>query len=108
MLLKSYVRNKFKKYVRPLLIKDKCDKCSKSSEIVGLELHHSKPFSELLKECLHSLGYKCYKNKKNYTEIELQNITNWMIGVQMKIKYDTLCEECHARLHNMEDINIEI
>jgi len=96
MLLKSYIRKKFIKYVRPLLIKSKCECCD---ETIELELHHSKPFSELLNECLDSLGYKYYKNKKNYTDIELQNITNWMIGVQMKIKYDTLCEKCHARLH---------
>jgi len=96
MLLKSYVRNKFKKYVRPLLIKDKCECCE---ETVGLELHHLKSFSDLLDECLNRLGYTYYKYKNDYTNEELDNIVNWMIGVQMKIKYITLCEKCHGNVH---------
>ena len=100
MLLKSYERIKFNEYVKPLFIKDKCDECE---EVHGLELHHLKPFSELLNECLISLGYEYHKNKKYYTEVQLQNITNWMIGVQMKIGYRTLCKNCHEILHNKGD-----
>ena len=101
MLLKSYERIKFNEYVKPLFIKDKCELCG---EILELELHHSKPFSELLNECLLSLGYEYHKNKKYYTELQLQNITNWMIGVQMKIGYRTLCGKCHALSHDIGGI----
>jgi len=43
-------------------------------------------------------------NKKYYTEVQLQNITNWMIGVQMKIGYRTLCGKCHALSHDIGGI----
>ena len=96
MLIKAYVRIKTYEYIRPLLIKNKCEICG---EINGLELHHIIPFATLYEQCLKSLGYKDYKNKNNYSQEQKENIINWMLGIQLKIEYLTLCEECHKNLH---------
>lgn len=97
MTIELYVRSMTNKYVRPLIIKEECEKCG---EIVGLELHHIIPFSQLLEKCLNKLNYKYYKNKEEYSKDELENIINWMLGVQLKIKYMTVCKKCHIDVHN--------
>ena len=97
MTIEVYVRNKTNTYLRQLIIKEKCETCGKTER---LELHHIIPFSQLLEKCLNKLNYKYYKDKKNYSEDELENITNWMLGVQLKIKYMTVCKKCHINAHN--------
>ena len=82
-------------YLRPLLLKDKCENCSSTEK--SLHLHHVTPFSQLLEYCLCSLGYQ---GKNEYTETELNNIEHFMLGIQLKTDYLTLCRECHDKVHS--------
>lgn len=97
MILELYIRSMTNKYVRPLIIKEECERCG---ETMGLELHHKTPFSQLLEKCLNKLNYKYYKDTEKYSKDELENITNWMLGVQLKIKYMTVCKKCHINVHD--------
>lgn len=97
--LRSYLKNKFDVYIRPIYILDKCEKCGCDKE---LELHHNKQFAELLKESLNDIGlqYKMYKDF--YNEEELKKIVDIFLGKNIKISYKTLCRECHRLIHKNE------
>lgn len=97
MTIELYIRNITNKYLRPLVIQDKCEKCGENTI---LELHHKTPFSHLLEKCLNKLNYKYHKNIEEYSKSELENIANWMLGVQLKVKYITVCKKCHIDVHN--------
>lgn len=94
-----YIRNKTNQHLRPLLIKTECEVCK---ETENLELHHIQPFAQLLEKCLKNLEYEYFKDSKEYTNTELENITNWMLGVQLKINYLTVCRVCHIDIHNKD------
>lgn len=96
MRIEQHIRIKTNQYLRQAFIKDKCEVCSKTDDLV---LHHVKPFAQILEDCLDCLGYEYRKYKDQYSKIELDNITNWMLGVQLRIKYLTLCPKCHLDIH---------
>lgn len=98
MELNQYLRLKVNQYIRPLFIKEKCEICSNNDV---LHLHHVKLFSEIVDETLNELKL-FYKNLEEYTEIELQNITNIVLGKHLQIEYLTLCEKCHWLIHEEE------
>lgn len=96
MKLEQYIRNKTAQHLRPLLIKSECEVCDTSKT---LELHHIKPFAELLSECLESLQLQKFDNVEEYSNVELNNITNYMLGVQLQTQHLTVCSECHKDIH---------
>ena len=76
--LKNKLRTDYAYYIRPLVIKDKCDLCGNDKE---LEVHHTIQFSELFYETLkelnlevinikHRLGKVFIKLKEYENEIE--------------------------------------
>lgn len=95
MTLEEYSRTKYYNYIRPLYIKNKCDICDSEE---NLELHHVKQFSELLKDTLKDLNLS-YKDFNLYSNTEIKNINNVMLGKQIKCKYKTLCSKCHDYIH---------
>ena len=94
--MKSYIRVKVHNKIRPILIKNKCEICG---EVEKLELHHVKPFSELLEECHKDLDINKKKYKSDYTDTEIENIVNWMLGIHLKTNCLTLCDKCHSKYH---------
>jgi hypothetical protein len=100
--LKEYERVKFAQKLRPLLIKSKCEGCGKTE---NLELHHMKLFNEIIKESLNDLQLQ-YKNTMKYTQLELDLITNVVLGKHLNIEYLTLCEKCHILIHKENWTNI--
>ncbi|MEM5599216.1 hypothetical protein AAHB53_28100 [Niallia circulans] len=98
MELKGYLRTVIHEKVRPLLIKEICEQCESNNE---LHLHHVKLFSEMVDETLDDLNLD-YKDTTLYSEKELKNITNIILGIHLKYEYITLCSSCHKEIHAEE------
>lgn len=94
--IKQLNRNKFHKYIRPLFIKIKCEICGSAD---NLELHHDKQFDELLRESINKLGFRYTEDTKEYSNEELELISLVLLGLQVKCKYYTLCDDCHQKMH---------
>jgi hypothetical protein len=94
MKLEEYLRNDFAKYLKPLLIKNKCEFCNTTD---NLQLHHDKQFAEILFETLKELNL-INKDTELYTINELSLIRNIMLSKQIRIKYITLCDKCHQKI----------
>ena len=97
MNIDAYIRSKTSQYLRDLIIKDKCEICD---SIDNLELHHIKAFAVIMNECLETLGYDRHDDTESYTDVELINIVNWMLGAQLQSTYSTLCQTCHTDWHS--------
>lgn len=91
MTLEQFLRGKINNVFIPLVKKDKCGMCNSKDK---LHLHHMKPFAVMLEETLDELDLKYY-NKNDYTDIEIKNITNVMLGKHLDSYYLTLCKDCH-------------
>lgn len=103
MELKYVLRNDFNKKIKNLIIKDKCEVCGKS---YNLEVHHKYAFINLLKDTLNELNLPEYKNREDYSDIELKNIREKMLGKQLNCEYSTLCSDCHKIADEHFDLNI--
>ena len=90
--LKNILRGDYAQYIRPLVIKDKCDLCGNEENLV---VHHDKEFSILLDETLKELNLY----KIEFNEDEFNIIKTYMLGKQIQIKNITLCNKCHTELH---------
>lgn len=90
--LKKILRTDYANYIRPLVIKDKCEFCDCEENLVA---HHNKEFSILLDETLKELNL--YKIEFNEDEVNI--IKTYMLGKQIQIKNITLCGKCHTELH---------
>jgi len=99
--LKAYERMKIKNIIIPLFIKDRCESCGLTN---NLEMHHQKQFVEMLRESLDRLNYKYNLMTEDYTEEELINITDMLLGIHIQSTYTTLCEKCHTEIHSSGDL----
>ena len=99
LTLEQFLRGKLSTNFVPLIKKDKCEICNSKDK---LRLHHIKPFAIMLEETLVGLDLKYYKDKDNYTDIEIKNITNVMLGKHLDSYYLTLCKDCHSHLHRLK------
>ena len=100
MTLEQFLRGKLSTLFIPLIKKDKCEICNSKDK---LHLHHMKPFAIMLEETLAGLDLKYYKDKNDYTGIEIKNITNNILGKHLDSYYLTLCKDCHSQLHKVKD-----
>lgn len=100
MTLEQFLRGKLSTLFVPLIKKDKCEICNSKDR---LHLHHMKPFAVMLEETLDELDLRYHKDKDNYTDIEIKNITNNILGKHLDSYYLTLCKDCHSHLHKIKD-----
>lgn len=92
--LKIKLRGDFSKYIRPLVIKDKCDICGNNEK---LEVHHTIQFSKLLYETLKELNLE---EREFFKDNEEKLIRNIMLGKQVNPKISiTMCCKCHDKTH---------
>ena len=98
MDLKLYERTYFNKYIVPVYKKDRCECCGAKED---LDLHHEERFIESLRKTLKLFNLE-EKDTSEYTKEELDIITNYMLGVQVKQKYKTLCSKCHMEEHSKQ------
>ena len=96
MDLKIYERTYFNRYIVPMYKKDRCECCGATED---LDLHHEERFIESLRKTLKLFNLE-EKDTSEYTEEELDIITNYMLGIQIKQKYKTLCRKCHIEEHS--------
>lgn len=95
MKIEQYLRGHFSNYIRPLVIKNKCEGCGATEKI---ELHHVTQFAETLQETLAELEIAYKEDKEMYTSKELKIIKDMMLGKQIRQKYLTLCVKCHDEI----------
>lgn len=102
--IENHVRIKTSQYLRRFFIKDRCEVCGTED---ALHLHHVEPFVVMLHNTLSDLGYPYHNSKDRYTQTQLKNITNNMLGAQLQTYYLTLCEQHHRELHSNEAVGGE-
>lgn len=100
--LNNYIRQHLNNKWTHLVKKNACEKCSKTE---NLEVHHRDRFIELLDETLVLLNLSCKNDTNNYTKTELEMIRFIMQGKHLEVKTQTLCLNCHNKLHAKEDKN---
>lgn len=98
MNLRDHLRNEWSEYIRPMVIKNKCEFCGADKE---LHLHHIDRFYNLLMETLEYLQLQ-EMDTTLYTDTELTLISHIMLSKQIRTKYKTLCKDCHCKLHYSE------
>lgn len=98
MNLREYLRAEWGQYIRPLIIKDKCEFCGSGED---LHLHHIDKFYNLLMETLEELQLQ-ELDTEDYTKKELNLISHLMLSKQIRSRYKTLCKDCHFKIHNSE------
>lgn len=103
MNLRQYLRDEWSIYIRPLMVKEKCEWCGCKED---LHLHHIDRFHNLLVETLEELHLQELE-VEDYGEFELKQISNFMLAKQLKSEYKTLCKECHMKLHSKEKFTEE-
>lgn len=87
--LKRIIRNDFNSYIRNLVIKDTCEKCNAKK---NLEAHHTYPLSLMMQETLKAMNID---DVESLSEDNIKTFREIMLGKQIKIKYKTLCIDCH-------------
>lgn len=85
--LRSNVWNKFVHLVK----KDKCEVCGSTE---NLQVHHIYPFIQMVNDTLVELGLE-RKHINEYTDLELKNIREKVMGKHLLYTYQTLCVHCH-------------
>lgn len=92
------LRNDFNKYISKRERELKCCKCKSN---INLALHHSsKSFSLILSEAIELLNLNY-----NITDKEYKILSNYMLGVQIKQEYKTLCKDCHDKEHRYYQVD---
>lgn len=99
MNIQQYQRNKFNLHIIPLIKNNECELCGDCN---NLELHHTERFVDLLKETLSDLRLDYKESLYEYSNNELELITNVMLGKQIRSKYITVCKTCHIDIHTKE------
>lgn len=100
MTLEQFLRGKLSTLFIPLVKGEKCEICNSKYK---LYLHHIKPFAIMLEEALADLNLQYHKDKNSYTDIEIKNVANIMLGKHLDSCYLTLCNDCHSHLHKVKD-----
>lgn len=95
MNLREQLRNEWSQYIRPLIIKDKCEVCGTEED---LHLHYTDEFCNLLTETLAELQLQ-ELDIELYSKEELNLISHIMLSKQIRCEYKTLCRECHKEEH---------
>ena len=83
--LKNRCRLDFKVYLRDMLLKDRCELCGTTENLI---LHHEKSFSKMIDETINEVGME-----------NIQLFRQVMLFKQIMEKNITLCEECHKEIH---------
>lgn len=96
--LSEHLRSEIGNYFIPLVRKNKCEICGATE---NLEVHHIYQFVDMLNDVLNELNLE-FKYVDEYTELELLNIEEKMLGKHLYYNYKTLCRNCHLK----ESLNI--
>lgn len=100
MNLREYLRAEWSQYIRPLIIKDKCEFCGSEED---LHLHHIDKFYNLLMETLEELQLQ-ELDTEDYTKEELNLISHLMLSKQIRSSYKTLCKDCNILKFNKKEV----
>ena len=90
--LENILRSDFANNIRPMVIQEHCEKCGSSHNLI---VHHNTRFCKLVDKTLSDLHIET----SNYSESQVKIIKNYILGLQLKTKLITLCNDCHTQLH---------
>lgn len=101
MKLEQYIRAEINEKLIPLIKKDKCELCGSKE---NLEVHHIKPFAEILEESLKDLNID-KRDTTKYTQKELYMITDYILGKHFRYKMITVCKNCHKNIIHKKGVS---
>lgn len=102
--LAVYLRNTVWNKFVPLVKKDKCEVCGGTE---NLQVHHMYSFAQIIDDTLADLNLK-RKPVGEYSNLELKNIREKVMGKHLLYKYETLCKNCHlCGVHKHKRIKVE-
>ena len=102
--LAVYLRNTVWNKFIPLVKKDKCEVCGGTE---NLQVHHMYSFAQIIDDTLADLNLK-RKPVGEYSNLELKNIREKVMGKHLLYKYETLCKNCHlCGVHKHKRIKVE-
>lgn len=95
--LRKLIRSKFNSRIKPLFIADCCEECGSTED---LQLHHCCYLCIIVNNILNYLEIEEKETVQDYTEEELYLITSCIMNEHLKVKYKTLCKDCHTKEHS--------
>ena len=101
MDIKTHLRSILAQKFIPLVKKDKCEICDSTDK---LEVHHETQFIVILEDTLKELNLEIKEDIKDYSEKDLNMITNIILGEHLQLQYLTLCNSCHINIHKNNKI----
>ena len=101
MDIKTHLRSILAQKFIPLVKKDKCEICDSTDR---LEVHHETQFIVILEDTLKELNLEIKEDIKDYSEKDLNMITNIILGKHLHLQYLTLCNNCHINIHKNNKI----
>ena len=101
MDIKTHLRSILAQKFIPLVKKDKCEICDSTDK---LEVHHETQFIVILEDTLKELNLEIKEDIKDYSEKDLNMITNIILGKYLHLQYLTLCNNCHINIHKNNKI----
>lgn len=107
MKLNDYLRNKLNSHFYELVKKDSCEICEICGSTENLHVHHVYPFKDMVEDTLNELNLE-YKDTDEYSEIELRNIVEKLLGKHLYYSYQTLCFHCHIQDVHKKHREVEV
>lgn len=101
MKLSLYIRSFLNPWIEYIKIQYE-NRCDITNSQENLVVHHIYPFRKILKEAIASLGYNEYKTVDKYTQNELNNIVNVVLGIHFRRNIGVLLnQDIHVKFHEL-------
>jgi hypothetical protein len=95
MEIERYLRVRIVQKFNPLAIKETCEYCGKNQD---LEVHHTYRFKDMLIDTLKELNIEYKKDTDEYSELDILNIVEKILGKHLYYNYKTVCYNCHMKI----------
>ena len=94
--LRQLIRQKFNSRIKPVFIGDECERCGKKE---GLQLHHCCFLHIITNNVINYLRIEEKDSLEEYDEETIYKVVSCIMFEHLKIRYKTLCAECHMKEH---------
>lgn len=94
--LRQLIRQKFNSRIKNIFIKDACERCGCTE---NLQLHHCCYLHIITNNVLNYLRIEEKESLDEYDEETVYKVLSCIMAEHLKIRYKTLCPECHAKEH---------
>ena len=94
--LRKLARSKFNSRIKNLYIGDKCERCGCTE---NLQLHHCCFLHIIVNNVLNYFRVEEKESIDEYDEETVYKILSCIMAEHLKIRYKTLCSDCHIKEH---------